>query len=376
MIKFNEPIYLPKSLEYIRDTLESGKISGDGKYTKACNEWFKKNFNLQKILLTTSGTHALELASMLMEIDKGDEVIIPSYTFTSTANAFVTKGARIKFVDIRKDTLNIDETLIEQAITRNTKAIVPVHYAGVACDMDSILDIARRHDLFVCEDAAQGVMSKYKGKYLGTMGDFGCYSFHETKNYSMGEGGAVCVNQSMFEEKAEIIREKGTNRSAFIRGEIDKYTWISQGSSYLPSDINAAMLLAQLEVAEQINEQRLKAWNYYYKLLKSLETEGILQLPQIPENCVHNAHMFFVLVNDCNKRDSLLEYMKKNNIMATFHYIPLHLSPAGLKYGSFVGDDKNTISISKQIIRLPLYYGINIEDIEHICKVIEEFFKK
>lgn len=328
-----------------------------------------------KVLLTTSCTHATEMAALLSHIQPGDEVIMPSYTFVSTADAFVLRGAVPVFVDIRPDTMNIDETLIEAAITERTRAIVPVHYAGVACEMDTIMDIARRYRLTVIEDAAQGVMSAYKGQALGTIGDFGCYSFHETKNYSMGEGGALLIKDSAKAEEAEIIREKGTNRSKFFRGQIDKYTWVDAGSSYLPSELNAAYLWAQLEKAEEINNNRLAAWNYYQQALQPLEERGRIQLPVIPQGCVHNAHMFYIKVKDLQERTAFIEYLKKNEIGAVFHYIPLHSSPAGCRFGRFHGEDRYTTSESERLVRLPMYYNLSEDEQGYIVDKIMEFFK-
>jgi len=374
MIKFNIPPYVGKELDYIKIAIENRKICGDGEFTKKCNSWFEEKFKIPKALLTTSCTHALEMAATLCDIQPGDEIIMPSFTFVSTADAFVMRGAKIIFVDIRPDTMNIDENLIEAAITEKTKAIVPVHYAGVSCQMDKIMNIAKKYNLYVIEDAAQGVMSTYKGKALGTMGDFGCYSFHETKNYSMGEGGAILIKDKNNIEKAEVIREKGTNRSKFFRGQIDKYTWVDWGSSYLPSDMNAAYLWAQLEMAEDINDNRLENWDIYYEKLKPLEDKGLIELPFIPENCKHNAHMFYIKVKDIDERSKLIEYLKLNGILSVFHYIPLHTSPAGKKFGRMNGEDKYTTKESERLLRLPLYYGIGILNVENIIKNIEKFY--
>ena len=330
-IKFNVPPYVDKAADYIQECVKNQKICGDGEYTKKCNAWIEERTGTGKCLLTTSCTHATELAALLCDIRPGDEVIMPSYTFVSTADAFVLRGAIPVFVDIRPDTMNIDETLIEDAITEKTRAIVPVHYAGVACEMDTIMDIARRHNLKVVEDAAQGIMATYKGKALGTIGDFGAYSFHETKNYSMGEGGALLIRDQKDVEEAEIIREKGTNRSKFFRGQIDKYTWVNYGSSYLPSDMNAAYLYAQLEIADEINEARLACWNRYYEQLKPLKDAGKIDLPTVPEGCVHNAHMFYIKARDLEQRTRFISYMKENGVLVVFHYIPLHTAPAGQK---------------------------------------------
>ena len=375
MINFNVAPFVGKETDYIKEAIASGKICGDGSFTKKCNAWFENKTGTPKALLTTSCTHALEMAAILCDIKPGDEVIMPSYTFVSTADAFVSRGAKVIFVDIRPDTMNIDETLIEAAITEKTKAIVPVHYAGVGCEMDVILDIAKRHNLKVVEDAAQGVMAYYKGKALGTIGNFGCYSFHETKNYSMGEGGAILIADSEDAERAEIIREKGTNRSKFFRGQIDKYTWVDFGSSYLPSDINAAYLWAQLECAEEINNNRLASWNAYYNALKPLADEGKIELPFVPEYCEHNAHMFYIKAKDLEERTKLIDFLKSNDISAVFHYIPLHSAPAGQKYGEFFGEDKYTTKESERILRLPMYYGLEEDKVAYIAGKIAEFYR-
>ena len=371
MKDFNIPPHVGKEEEYIAQAIKNQKICGDGPFTKKCHEWLKNKTD-SDVLLTTSCTHSLELAALLADIKPGDEVIMPSFTFVSTADAFVLRGATIVFVDIRPDTMNIDETLIEAAITDKTKAIVPVHYAGVACEMDTIMDIAKRHNLIVVEDAAQGVMSTYKGKALGTIGDYGCYSFHETKNYSMGEGGAILIKDNEKFEQAEIIREKGTDRSRFLRGQVDKYTWIAAGSSYLPSDLNAAYLYAQLEKADEINNARLHSWNLYYENLKDLKE---LELPYIPDECKHNAHMFYIKTKDINERQELIKYLDENEIMAVFHYIPLHTAPAGKKYGRFNGEDKYTTKESERLLRLPMYYGLEDEEVTRICQKVKTFYK-
>jgi len=377
MIMFNVPPFVGKEQQYIKEAIENNqKICGDGPFTKKCSLWFENKFNTPKALLTTSCTHALEMAAILADIKPYDEVIAPSYTFVSTVNAFVLRGAKIVFVDIRPDTMNIDENLIEGAITDKTKAIVPVHYAGVSCEMDRIIDIAKRHNLYVIEDAAQGVMSTYKGKALGTIGDFGCYSFHETKNYTMGEGGAILIQNKSFIERAEIIREKGTNRSKFFRGQVDKYSWIDIGSSYLPSELNAAYLYAQLEEAEKINNSRLEIWNTYYQELNKLADEELIGLPHIPNNCEHNAHMFYIKCKDLEERTELINYLKENDILAVFHYIPLHSSEAGLKYGRFHGEDKYTTKKSERLVRLPLYYGLEKEKVNYISDKIYKFYKR
>lgn len=376
MIKFNVPPYVGKEHEYIMDAINKRKICGDGEYTKKCNVWIEDKTGTSRALLTTSCTHALEMAALLCDIKEGDEVIMPSYTFVSTADAFVLRGAKIKFVDIRPDTMNIDERLIEQAITDKTKAIVPVHYAGVSCEMDTILEIAKKYNLKVVEDAAQGVMSEYKGRALGTIGDFGCYSFHETKNYSMGEGGALLIKDKAYVETAEIIREKGTNRSKFFRGQIDKYTWVSAGSSYLPSELNASYLWAQLEIADEINNERLTNWNLYYAGLKGLQEEGYIELPIVPKECKHNAHMFYIKAKDLEERTELITYLKSKDIMSVFHYIPLHSAPAGIEYGEFVGEDKYTTKESERLLRLPLYYGLLEDEVDYIVNTIIDFYKK
>lgn len=374
MLKFNVPPFIGDEITNIQKAIDSQKICGDGRFTKSCNIWMEEKFNANKVLLTTSCTHALEMAAILADIKPGDEVIMPSYTFVSTADAFVQRGATIVFVDIRPDTMNIDENLIEDAITDKTKAIVVVHYAGVSCEMDTITDIAKRHNLFVVEDAAQGVMSTYKGKALGTIGDFGCYSFHEIKNYSMGEGGAILIKDDKYIEKAEITREKGTNRSQFFRGQIDKYTWVDYGSSYLPSELNAAYLYAQLKNADKINENRLNSWNLYYDLLKPLADEGFIELPHIPEGCEHNAHMFYIKAKDLEERTKLIKFMKDNEISLAFHYIPLHSAPAGLKFGRFHGEDVYTTKESDRLVRLPMYYGLSTEEIQYVVKYIKKFY--
>lgn len=375
MIHFNIPPYVGNELEYIKEAIESYKICGDGQFTKKCNAWFEGRFHAQKVLLTTSGTTALDMAMLLCDLQPGDEVILPSYTFSSTATAPVLVGAKLVFVDIRPDTMNIDETKIEQAITEKTKAIIVVHYAGVACEMDTIMSIAQKYNLKVIEDAAQGVMSKYKGQYLGTIGDFGCYSFHETKNYSMGEGGALVINDSVYNEKAEILREKGTNRSKFFRGQVDKYTWVDFGDSYLPSELNAAYLWAQLEKADDINDNRLESWNTYYGLLKSLEDEGKIELPVVPNECVHNAHMFYIKCKNLEERTAFISHMKSKGALCVFHYIPLHSSPAGLKFGRFNGVNEYTTRESERLVRLPLYYRLEKGDINYVCNCIINFFK-
>ncbi len=374
MINFNVPPFTGKETTYIAEAIKNHKISGDGQFTKQCNRWIEEHTEAAAALLTTSCTHATEMAALLAGIRPGDEVIMPSYTFVSTADAFVLRGAKAVFVDVRPDTMNIDEKLIEDAITEKTRAIVPVHYAGVGCEMDTIMDIAKRHDLLVIEDAAQGVMSTYKGRALGAIGDYGCYSFHETKNYSMGEGGALLIKDFANKELAEIIREKGTNRSKFFRGEIDKYTWVEAGSSYLPSDMNAAYLWAQLEMAEEIYEDRMRSWNLYYENLLPLAKEGLIDLPFISEECVHNAHMFYIKAKDLEERSSLISFLRKRGIATVFHYIPLHSAPAGKKYGRFFGEDRYTTSESERLLRLPMYYGLKEEEVMSICAGIREFY--
>ena len=375
MIPFNIPSKTGNEKGHIEKAINSNLLSGNGKYTKLCESWFEKSLNCKKALMTSSCTHALEMAALLLDIKEGDEVIMPSFTFSSTANAFILRGAKIVFVDIRPDTLNIDETRIEEAITKKTKAIVPVHYAGVGCEMDVIIDIVQKHDLFVVEDAAQGMMSTYKGKPLGTIGHVGTYSFHESKNYtSGGEGGALLFNDERFIERAEIIREKGTNRTKFFRGEIDKYTWLDIGSSYLPSELQSAYLWGQLEYAHRINEDRLNSWSYYYEGLKDLEKSGFIKLPDIPADCEHNAHIFYLLAQNEEERTELLKYLKKNGINAVFHYIPLHSSPAGQSYGRVFRDMEVTNDIAKRVVRLPMYYSIGDEAICFVIKRIVEFF--
>ncbi len=375
MINFNVPPYTGKEMDYIKVAVENQKICGDGQFTKKCNEWIEQKTGTKKCLLTTSCTHATELAALLADIKPGDEVIMPSYTFVSTADAFVLRGAVPVFVDIRKDTMNIDETKIEDAITEKTRAIVPVHYAGVACEMDTIMDIAKRYNLVVIEDAAQGIMSTYKGKALGTFGEFGCFSFHETKNYSMGEGGALLIRDEKYIEDAEIIREKGTNRSKYFRGQIDKYTWVNYGSSYLPSDMNAAYLYAQLEMAEEINDKRLALWQRYYDNLTPLMEEGKIELPYIPKECEHNGHMFFFKTADLEERSRLIAFLKEKGILAVFHYIPLHSAPAGQRFGRFHGEDVYTTKESERLLRLPMYYKLSLEEVDYISEQVKLFYQ-
>lgn len=376
MIPFNVPPYVGTELKYVKQAVENHKICGDGPFTKKCHTWLEENLPCQKALLTTSGTTALEMAAILCDLQPGDEVILPSFTFSTTATAFVLVGAKLVFVDVRPDTMNIDENKIEAAITDKTRVIVPVHYAGVACEMDTIMDIAKRHNLKVVEDAAQGVMSSYKGKALGTIGDFGCFSFHETKNYSMGEGGALIINNEEYNDRAEIIREKGTNRSRFFRGQVDKYTWVDYGSSYLPSDMNAAYLWGQLEVADEINDNRLATWHTYYDAFKELEEKGLVKLPSIPEECVHNAHMFYLKCRSLEERTEFISFLKENDIVPTFHYIPLHSSPAGMRFGRFDGKDEVTTPESEKLVRLPMYYNMKDSDISKVIAAVMEFYSK
>ena len=376
MIKFNIPPRTGEESKYIEDAIESEKICGDGKYTKLCQEILEKKFNSKKIYLTTSGTSALEMACMLVGIEPGDEVIMPSFTFSSTATCVVLFGGIPVFVDIRKDTMNIDETKIEAAITEKTKAIMVVHYAGVGCNMEAVMDIARRHNLKVIEDAAQVVNAKYHGQYLGTFGDVGCYSFHETKNYSMGEGGAVSINNEDMIIRGAIVREKGTDRINFINGQVDKYTWVDKGSSYLPSDMLAAYLYPQLLIMDEMNQNRIDSFNLYYENLKELEDKGIIDLPVIPERCDHNAHMFYIKVKDLKEREALQVFLRERGIGSAFHYIPLHSCKAGLKYGRFVGEDINTTKESNRLLRLPMYYKLTKEDVLTVCNAVKEFYNK
>lgn len=374
MISFNVPPVTGKEIIYMQDSISRNKICGDGYYTKLCNKWIEDTTGIAKALLTTSCTHATELAAILCDIKPGDEVIMPSYTFVSTANAFVLRGAKVVFVDIRPDTMNIDEKLIENAITDKTVAIVPVHYAGVSCEMDTIMEIAEKYNLKVVEDAAQGVMSKYKGKSLGTIGDYGCYSFHETKNYSMGEGGAILIRDAKDSDRAEIVREKGTDRSRFLRGQVDKYTWVAAGSSYLPSDLNAAYLYAQLEVAQQVFDDRMNSWNKYNEAFKYLKDKGVIETPFVPEECEHNAHMYYIKLDNIEERTKFINYMKENDILTVFHYIPLHSAPAGREYGVFAGEDKYTTKESERIVRLPLYYNMG-ETVDEVISKVYKYFE-
>ena len=376
MIPFNIPPYVGTELDYVKQAVDNKKICGDGTFTKKCHQWLEVAFKCQKARLTTSGTTALEMAAILCELKPGDEVILPSFTFSTTATAFVLVGAKLVFVDIRPDTMNIDETKIEAAITEKTKVIVPVHYAGVACEMDAIMEIARKHKLLVVEDSAQGVMGTYKGRALGTIGDMGCYSFHETKNYSMGEGGALMINDPKYNERAEIIREKGTNRARFFRGQVDKYTWVDYGSSYLPSDMNAAYLWGELEVAAKINNNRLSTWTAYYDAFSGLASDGLIDLPTIPDACKHNAHMFYVKLKDLNQRTDFISFLRSKGVQASFHYVPLHSSPAGERFGRFSGIDEFTTRESDRLVRLPMYYGMDKEDRERVIGAVLDYFSR
>ena len=374
-INFNVPPFTGREMIYIKQAVDAQKICGDGQFTAKCNKWIENKTGCEKALLTTSCTHATELAALLADIRPGDEVIMPSYTFVSTADAFVLRGATPVFVDIRPDTMNIDETLIEDAINERTKAIVPVHYAGVGCEMDVIMDIAGRHNLMVIEDAAQGIMSTYKGQALGAIGDMGCFSFHETKNFSMGEGGALLMKDARFVEDAEIFREKGTDRSKFFRGQVDKYRWVNYGSSYLPSDMNAAYLWAQLELADEITKARMDRWNQYDALLRDLADKGLIEQPFVPDYCTHNAHMYYIKVRDLEQRSDFINFMKSKDVLTVFHYVPLHTAPAGLKYGRFHGEDNFTTRESDRLVRLPMYYALTEDDVNYICECVHEYFE-
>lgn len=374
MINFNVPPFTGKEIEYIKQAVENQKICGDGPFTKKCSEWIEEQTGTSKCLLTTSCTHATELAALLAEIREGDEVIMPAYTFVSTADAFVLRGAKAVFVDIRPDTMNINENKIEAAITKRTRAIVPVHYAGVACEMETIMAIAEKYNLMVIEDAAQCILASYQGKALGTFGDFGCYSFHETKNVSMGEGGALLIRDKKYIQEAEIIREKGTNRSQYYRGQVDKYRWMNYGSSYLPSDMNAAYLWAQLELAKEITKARLERWEQYHTQLQPLQERGILELPVIPEGCIHNGHMYYAKAKDMEERTRLLAFLKENGILSVFHYVPLHTAPAGLKFGEFRGEDIYTTKESERLFRLPLFFTLKESEVDYIVRKIKEFY--
>jgi TDP-4-keto-6-deoxy-D-glucose transaminase len=374
MINFNVPPFTGKEMEYMRQAVENQKICGDGEFTHKCSAWIEERTGTRKCLLTTSCTHALELAALLAKIKEGDEVIMPSFTFVSTADAFVLRGAKIVFVDIRPDTMNIDENLIEDAITEKTKAIAVVHYAGVSCEMDKIMEIAEKYKLIVVEDAAQGIMASYKGRPLGTIGDFGCFSFHETKNYSMGEGGALLIRDEKYIEDAEIFREKGTDRSKYFRGQVDKYRWMNHGSSYLPSDMNAAYLYAQLEMADEINDIRLARWTQYYESLSPLMESGKAELPRVPEECIHNGHMFYIKTKDIKERTALIDFLKQNEILSVFHYVPLHSAPAGIKFGRFHGEDIYTTKESERLLRLPMFYKLTEQEVDYIASKVKEFY--
>lgn len=376
MIPFNKAIYLENSAKYVKEALESSMIAGDGKFTRLSSELMEKKFNAKKVLLTTSCTAALEMTALLLDIKEGDEVIMPSYTFVSTANAFVIHGGIPVFVDIRKDTMNIDENLIEEAITEKTKAIVVVHYAGVGCDMDKICAIGKKYNIPVIEDAAQGVNATYKGKYLGTIGDLGCYSFHETKNYTMGEGGALVINNENYIERAEILREKGTNRARFYRGQIDKYSWVDKGSSYLPSEMNVAYLYGQLECMDMINDNRTETWNTYNNAFMELQKEGNIELPAVPNECIHNAHMYYLKLKNLEERTKFISHMRDNGIYTVFHYVPLHSSEAGLKFGRMSGNDTYTTKESNRLVRLPMYYEVSQEDKERIINSLKAWCEK
>jgi dTDP-4-amino-4,6-dideoxygalactose transaminase len=373
-IPFNKPHLTHKEIGYINHAHSMGKLAGDGYYTKLCHEWIEKHIGGKKALLTHSCTGALEMMAILSDIQPGEEVIMPSFTFVSTANAYVLRGAIPVFIDIRPDTLNMDERLIEQAITKKTRVLSPVHYAGVGCEMDTITAIAKKHKLLVVEDAAQGFLSKYKGKNLGTLGDMSAFSFHETKNVISGEGGALVINNEKFAERAEIIREKGTNRSKFFRGQVDKYTWVDVGSSYLPGEIIAAFLMAQLENAEEINKRRLEVWQRYHTALAPLEKKGVLRRPFIPDTCEHNGHMYYILTNDGETRTKLIEFLKTKGILSVFHYIPLHSAPAGKKFARYVGDMSVTDRVSDTLLRLPLFYNLTDSEQDNVISAMQEFF--
>ena len=373
MIDFNRPPFVGKELDYIKEAIDYGKLCGDGEFTRRCSRWMSEKFQVNHVLLTTSCTHALEMAAYLSRIQPGDEVIMPSYTFVSTADAFVLRGAKIVFVDIHPETMNIDETKIEDAITEKTRAIVPVHYAGVACAMNEIMAIAKKYNLKVVEDAAQGVNAYYYDKALGTIGDFGCYSFHETKNYVMGEGGAVVFQDDDCLEDAEILREKGTNRSKFFRGQIDKYTWVNYGSSYLPSELNAAYLYAQLEQSEAIDKKRHAIYNYYHEHLRPLAEAGYIEQPFVPDYARHNAHMYFIKVKDLETRTDLIKYLRDKGVCSVFHYIPLHTSTAGQRFGRFHGEDVYTTRESERLMRLPMFYNLDMKDVAYVTQCILDY---
>lgn len=376
IIPFNQPALVGSELGYMQQAMVNGRLSGDGDFTRRCESWFEQQFGTAWALLTPSCTASLEMAAILLDIQAGDEVIMPSYTFVSTANAFALRGAKIVFVDVRPDTMNMDEGLIEEAITPRTKAIVPVHYAGVACEMDTMMALAEKYGLWVVEDAAQGVMARYKGRALGTIGHLGCFSFHETKNYTAGgEGGAILINDPTLIERAEIVREKGTDRSQFFRGQIDKYTWRDLGSSFLPSELQAAYLFAQLETAEQINRKRLILWNNYQQAFAALAATGRIELPTIPPDCQQNGHLFSLKLRNLADRSAFIAHLKKHNILAVFHYIPLHTSPAGQRFGRFVGEDRFTTQESERLVRLPLFYNLSEGDQQRVIDVALEYFK-
>ena len=375
MINFNVPAHTDETITNILEVFKEKHASGDGKFTKLCNKWIEDNFKCQKALLVHSGTAALELAAIMCNLEQGDEVVMPSYTFVSTANAFVLRGAKPVFVDIRPDTLNLDEKLIEEAITPKTKVIAPVHYAGIGCEMDKIMEIAKKHKLLVVEDAAQAFGGKYKGKQLGTIGDFGCFSFHETKNIMSGEGGALVTNNPEYAERAEIIREKGTNRSKFFRGQVDKYTWVDVGSSYLPSDVIAAYLYSILNISDDIQAKRLKVWETYNEEFEEFEKKGVIRRPIIPENCTNNGHMFYLLFNNLDTRTKFISYLKENGVLSVFHYIPLHSAPAGIKYGRYVGDMKVTNRVSDTLVRLPMFYDITDEELGKVVDLSKKFLR-
>lgn len=374
-IPFNKPSIIGKEIAYIKQAVAGGKISGDGDFTLKCHNFMQDRYRIKKVLLTTSCSTALDMAAILTGIQPGEEVIMPSYNFTSAANSFFMRNAKLKFVDIRKDTLNIDENKIVEAITPKTRAILVVHYAGISCEMDKIMQIAKKYKILVIEDAAHAIEAKYKESYLGSIGDIGSYSFHETKNIVCGEGGAILINDERFSEKAEIIREKGTDRSKFFRGETDKYTWVDIGSSFLPSEILSAFLYAQFEKIDCINEKRSRIWNYYYGRLARLEEKGLIIRPVIPKDCTHNSHIFYILLNNLKTRNNLMHHLKKSGILAVFHFLPLHLSPMGLKMGYKPGDFPVTEHTSDCILRLPLYYDLGKKDLDRIIKEIENFFK-
>ncbi len=373
-IPFNRPAVTGLEKRNIREAIQRGKFSGDGTWSMKCSEWIESKLECGKALLTASGTHALEMAALLIDIAPGDEVIMPSYTFTSTANAFVLRGAVIRFIDIRPDTMNMNDELIERAVTAKTKAIVPVHYGGVGCEMDRIMAIAEKHGLFVVEDAAQALLASYRGRPLGTIGHLGCFSFHETKNVQCGEGGALVINKPELMERAEIIREKGTNRSKFWRGEVDKYTWVDVGSSYLPGELCAAFLYAQLSMAEKITADRMKTWLLYREGLRGLEERGVIETVSVPDHCIQNAHIYYIKVRDLEERTLLIGYMKERNISSVFHYIPLHSSEAGKRFGVFIGEDEYTTRESERLLRLPLYYSMKRNDVRRVVRAIEEFY--